>query len=67
MDNLQLTEYSNKVAYNLSGGNKRKLAVSLALLGNPPILMLDEPSTGIDPNVRRHLWNLIKKTTNLRK
>jgi len=39
----------------------------LALLGNPPILMLDEPSTGIDPNVRRQLWNLLKKIKNKKK
>jgi len=46
---------------NLSGGNKRKLSVALSIIGNPPVMILDEPSTGIDPNARRHLWNIIKK------
>lgn len=46
---MDLTEYSNIRANNLSGGNKRKLSVALALIGNPPIVFLDEPSTGVDP------------------
>jgi ATP-binding cassette subfamily A (ABC1) protein 3 len=36
-------------ANNLSGGNKRKLSVAIAIIGNPPIVFLDEPSTGVDP------------------
>jgi ATP-binding cassette subfamily A (ABC1) protein 3 len=36
-------------ANNLSGGNKRKLSVAMAIIGNPPIVFLDEPSTGVDP------------------
>ena len=43
-------------AGNLSGGNKRKLVVSMALLGNPKITFLDEPSSGVDPISRRYLW-----------
>lgn len=37
----------------LSGGNKRKLSVGLCLLANPPVIFLDEPSTGMDPEARR--------------
>jgi len=46
---MDLEDYVNIQANNLSGGNKRKLAVAMAILGNPPIVLLDEPSTGVDP------------------
>ena len=46
---LNLTDHRKKTAQTLSGGNKRKLSVALALLGNPPIIFLDEPSAGMDP------------------
>lgn len=49
MIDLNLTYYRNKVATTLSGGNKRKLSVAVALLGNPPVIFLDEPSAGMDP------------------
>ena len=42
-----------------SGGNKRKLSTAIALVGNPPILLLDEPTTGMDPATRRFLWDAI--------
>jgi ATP-binding cassette subfamily A (ABC1) protein 3 len=45
-----------------SGGNKRKLCVGIALIGNPPIVFLDEPTTGVDPMSRRFMWNLIAST-----
>ena len=45
-----------------SGGNKRKLCVGMALIGNPPVIFLDEPSTGMDPASRRFMWNLIAHT-----
>lgn len=47
MEQLDLVEYENKKAGELSGGNKRKLSVAIALIGNPPIIFLDEPSTGM--------------------
>lgn len=46
---LNLEEYRNKQAGTLSGGNKRKLSVAMAMIGNPPIIFLDEPSAGMDP------------------
>ena len=46
---MDLTDYEHIRANNLSGGNKRKLSVAIALLGNPPLVFLDEPSTGVDP------------------
>ena len=43
-------------ADKLSGGNKRKLVVSMAMLANPKIMFFDEPSSGVDPISRRYLW-----------
>lgn len=44
-----------------SGGNKRKLSVCVALVGSPPVVMLDEPSTGMDPGAKRFLWDIIQR------
>jgi ATP-binding cassette subfamily A (ABC1) protein 3 len=46
---MDLLDYVNIAANNLSGGNKRKMSVAMAMLGNPPLVFLDEPSTGVDP------------------
>jgi len=59
---LTLEEYADRPAGTYSGGNKRKLCVGLALVGNPPVVFLDEPSTGVDPQARRFLWKLISST-----
>ena len=42
-----------------SGGNKRKLSTAIALVGEPPVLFLDEPTTGVDPGAKRQLWNTL--------
>ena len=47
---MGLKKYANKIAGTYSGGNKRKLQVAIALIGNPPVVFLDEPSTGLDPD-----------------
>jgi len=60
---LALDIHREKLAGDLSGGNKRKLSVAIALLGNPPIILLDEPSAGMDPEARRFMWNVVKKIT----
>ncbi|KPP65393.1 hypothetical protein Z043_116197, partial [Scleropages formosus] len=56
---LGLAKYSNKSAGTYSGGNKRKLSTAMALIGCPPVVFLDEPTTGMDPKARRFLWNCI--------
>lgn len=58
---MDLTEFENILVGNLSGGNKRKTTVAIALLGNPPIVLLDEPSTGVDPQAKRFMWQIIQR------
>jgi ABC-type multidrug transport system ATPase subunit/ABC-type multidrug transport system permease subunit len=79
-----LTAYANVPCGNYSGGNKRKLSLAVALIGNPKVLLLDEvkrlfctplsfliaisffckqPSTGMDPQAKRHMWNVIEKVS----
>ncbi|XP_073229976.1 phospholipid-transporting ATPase ABCA3-like [Porites lutea] len=54
---LNLTKWADKLCGDYSGGNKRKLSTAIALVGNPPIVFLDEPTTGMDPVARRFLWD----------
>ncbi|KAG7390389.1 ATP-binding cassette sub- A member 12 [Phytophthora pseudosyringae] len=56
---LNLSDFEHKLAGSLSGGNKRKLSVAIAMIGNPAIIFLDEPSTGMDPVSRRFMWDVI--------
>ncbi|CAH0482415.1 unnamed protein product [Peronospora belbahrii] len=56
---LNLGDFEQKLAGSLSGGNKRKLSVAIAMIGNPQIIFLDEPSTGMDPVSRRFMWDVI--------
>ena len=46
---------------NLSGGQRQKLALAIALINNPRILILDEPTTGLDPGARREIWNILQE------
>ncbi len=59
---LSLDHLADRPAGTYSGGNKRKLSVGIALIGNPMIVFLDEPSTGMDPQARRSMWKLISST-----
>ncbi|XP_044884672.1 retinal-specific phospholipid-transporting ATPase ABCA4 isoform X3 [Mauremys mutica] len=56
---LDLQMYADQLAGTYSGGNKRKLSTAISLIGCPPLVLLDEPTTGMDPQSRRFLWNSI--------
>ncbi|XP_032221027.2 phospholipid-transporting ATPase ABCA3-like isoform X2 [Nematostella vectensis] len=58
---LLLTGQVDKLTKNLSGGNKRKLSTAIALVGDPPVVFLDEPTTGMDPVARRLLWDALSR------
>jgi len=59
LDRMDLNLYADRLAGSYSGGNKRKLSVAIALVGDPPVVLLDEPSTGMDPEARRFMWDVI--------
>jgi ABC-2 type transport system ATP-binding protein len=60
LEELQLVEKADSWVGKLSGGQRQRLAVATALVGNPKILFLDEPTTGLDPQSRRQLWDIIR-------
>ncbi|KAH7560273.1 nod factor export ATP-binding protein I [Bipolaris maydis] len=54
-----LTRFADRLASKLSGGNKRKLSLGIALMGNPSVLLLDEPSSGMDAAAKRVMWRTL--------
>ena len=60
LDRLMLSEHKNKKIEDLSGGMKRRMNIAMATIHNPKLLILDEPSEGLDPQSRRILWDYIK-------
>ncbi|MGH9510676.1 MAG: ATP-binding cassette domain-containing protein [Terriglobales bacterium] len=60
IEELQLAEKADAWVGKLSGGQRQRLAVATALVGNPKILFLDEPTTGLDPQSRRQLWEIVR-------
>lgn len=67
IEQMNLVDHKYKEAGTLSGGNKRKLQVAIAIIGNPPIMLLDEPSSGMDPEARRFMWQVVAGFTQKRK
>ena len=62
VDAMELRPYAHRLAEQLSGGMKRKLCVALAIVGDPDVVLLDEPSAGLDPVSRRNLWDTLIKS-----
>jgi ABC-2 type transport system ATP-binding protein len=60
IDSVDLGERANARSMNLSGGQQQRLSIALALVNDPELIFLDEPTTGLDPQARRSLWELIK-------
>ena len=61
LDKLDVTNYKNMLVAKYSGGMKKKLALAAALIHDPDILILDEPTTGMDPNSRRSVWEILEE------
>lgn len=63
-EDLSFTKHLDKKIIAYSGGNKRKLSTALSLIGDPSVIYLDEPTSGMDPGARRQLWNMVIKARN---
>ena len=61
LDQFDLAESATKLASTYSGGMRRKLDLAMTLVGNPQIIFLDEPTTGLDPRSRRTMWGIIRQ------
>lgn len=61
MEDVGVIDKRNALAYTLSGGNKRRLSVAIALCGQSKFVLLDEPTSGMDLTARRQMWNILKK------
>jgi ABC-2 type transport system ATP-binding protein len=60
LERVGLTSRADTQSMNLSGGEKRRLGIAMSLVGDPDLVFLDEPTTGLDPSARRDLWGLIR-------
>ncbi|ODV91103.1 hypothetical protein CANCADRAFT_24869 [Tortispora caseinolytica NRRL Y-17796] len=60
LQTVQLEKFSSRMVSELSGGNKRRLSLGIALMGKPELLLLDEPSSGMDPFAKRNMWHVLQ-------
>ncbi|MGO4691702.1 ABC transporter ATP-binding protein [Glaciibacter sp. 2TAF33] len=61
LSRFSLTEAGNRKASTYSGGMRRRLDIAMSLVGNPPVIFLDEPTTGLDPQARIEVWQTVKR------
>ncbi|GMS92021.1 hypothetical protein PENTCL1PPCAC_14196, partial [Pristionchus entomophagus] len=61
VDAIGIQQYARRQIKSYSGGNKRRLSLGMALVGMPDVLLLDEPTTGVDPKARRTIWGILSK------
>jgi ABC-2 type transport system ATP-binding protein len=61
LERVSLTDKKDSFAETLSGGQKQRLVIALAMVNNPEVLFLDEPTTGLDPQSRRNVWDIVEK------
>lgn len=61
LEMINLTDHRDKKVKTLSGGQRQRLAIGLAMISDPEIIFLDEPTTGLDPQARRNIWDIILK------
>lgn len=61
LEEVELTDKAKSKARELSGGQRQRLSIAIGLVNDPKVLFLDEPTTGLDPQARHHLWDLVRK------